>query len=371
MRTKVFVFELNSYNTHLLPMYRNVLPVLFNDDQLSVQLFTLSSVKKRTQSFINANVSPLDRPSLKYFLPTKTMRGLYYRHAIQRLINHQKPDAIVFNTLEPKPYLDVFKAINHPIKIGLLHNPSRLKSDYNAKSKNELLFCLFDYNYARLKQAGLKIDGYFSPFHKCIETTSINREVDRIEIAVQGIISYSRRNYPFLIELAKAISLRHTSCNIIFNILTNATHRDGPHFKETIKNKHLQNFFRFHKKLSDVDFFNQLANASYVMPLLNHRTGTYSLGKATSAYMHSGAYRVPLILDNKTAETWSISDNASIVYNSADNLVELLTAKTQEPDSLSKEYGRLIDRQIDSNYEFLRNLFKAHVIFKTIRTSNK
>ena len=367
MRTKVFVFELNSYNTHLLQIYRDVLPALLNDSQLSIQYFVLPTVSKRAKNIVGSNVSDLGRHSLKYFLPTKTMRGVYYRRVIQQLINSQKPDALVFNTLEPKPYLDVFKAINHPIKIGLVHNPLRFKSNYGVKLKNELLFCLCDYNYEVLKQADFKIDGYFSPFYKCMDVMLTQRKASRIEIVIQGVISYNRRNYSFLIELAKKISLHHSSCDIIFNILTDSTYRDGPHFREKINNAHLQKYFRFHDRLSDIKFFNQLANTCYVMPLLNHQQGTYSLGKATSAHLHSGAYGVPLILDRKTAETWRINDNASIVYDSANNLIELLTSKTQARNSLSKEYSRLIDKKIDSNKEFLRNLFKTHEIFRPIR----
>ena len=367
MRIKVFVFELNTYHLEILPLYRAQLPALFDEKKISIHYFLNTAIAKRAETILGTSVTRLGNELVRYVFPTKTMRAFFYRHAIQKLINHHKPDVIVFNTLEPKPYQDLFKALDHPVKIGLVHNFETYNSHDKIKSENELLFCLHKYNYVTLNKADRKADGYFVPFNRCLDFVKTRHKIDQIEIAVPGIISYNRRNYLLLIQLAKTFALHNHSTKITFNILTNSTERDGPDFRKKIEEENLQKYFRFHRWLSDVDFFDQLANAHYVMPILNHDRGTYALGKVSAAFEHSGAYGVPLILDERTAQTWGLGKTNGIIYDSPDNLVELLLTKKVDRDSLSREYNLFVTRQMEENQEFLRNLSKSHEIFSRFR----
>tara|TARA_B100001123_G_scaffold450046_1_gene618232 strand:+ start:1605 stop:2711 length:1107 start_codon:yes stop_codon:yes gene_type:complete len=367
MRIKVFVFELNTYHLDILPLYRAQLPALFDEKKISIHYFLNIAIAKRAETILGGRVTRLGNKLLRYACPSKIMRAFFYRHAIQKLIDHHKPDVIVFNTLEPKPYHEIFKALDHPIKIGLVHNLKTYNSHDKIKSDTEFLFCLHKHNYVTLNKAGRKVDGYIVPFHRCLDIVKTRHEIDQIEIAVPGIISYNRRNYLLLIQLAERFSLHNHSTKITFNILTDSTQRDGPDLRKRIEEKNLQKYFRFHRWLSDVNFFTQLANAHYVMPILNHGRGTYALGKVSIAFGHSGAYGVPLILDERTAEIWGLDKKNGLIYDSLDNLVKLLLTKKVDRHSLSQEYNLFIKRQIEENREFLGNLSKSHKIFSRFR----
>ena len=222
----VLVIELNSFHLELLPMYQPLLPHLCGPE-IRIRYLVIPSLLDRAQAIVGDRAEKANPRWLKYSLPSKTLRARYYRRRIQRLVDRLQPAAVVFNTVEPVAYFSVFRHVRHPVKIGIVHNPKREGIDYSPRRSGELIFCLHDYNYHLLRK-DTPVDGYLSPFFRYREADSARRPDGRLEIAVQGVISFNRRDYPFLVALCERLAQRAPRKEFVFNILGDVRLRDGP-----------------------------------------------------------------------------------------------------------------------------------------------
>ena len=364
---KVLVFELNSFHIELLPMYRSLLPSLFDNRQLDIRYFLVPSVVERAREIVGERVFPLNPRRLRYVLPTKRMRTPYYRRRIQKLVDRLDPVAIVFNTVEPAAYFHVFRQIRHPIKIGIVHNPRRAGLDYELRGSGELIFCLHDYNY-RLLEKDKPLDGYFSPFFRCRDVPAATAPKDRIEIAVQGIVSFTRRDYLMLVTLCQKLARRSPTAPVQFNILGNADIRDGPELRQRVSDLGLGDYFQMYSWLPDRDFFQQIARADYVMPLVHQRQGNYAdHAKVTSAYGHSGAYGTPLILHRDTASLWGVPESACVTYVATEDLCDALLRGLDDRPRHAQRYQAIVAERIRQNRAVLENVAHNHLAFHAHR----
>ena len=363
---KVLVFELNSFHVEVLPTYPALMPSLFGD-RLDIDYFVLPALANRVRAAIGAHVHRLNSPHLRYVLPTKPFRAQYYRWRIQRMVDHLCPDAIVFNTLEPRPYFRVFQQLDHPLKIGIVHNPRRIGADYLSRGSAEMIFCLHDYNYSSLKKDGL-VDGYVSPFFKFLDVPLEPAPTTHVEIVVQGVISFSRRDYAMLIDVADRLTGVSPSSRVVFNILGDADIRDGPLLKQMVAERGVRDFFRFHSWLPDEEFFRTLQRARYVMPLLNPVSGAYAgTSKVTAAFGHSGAYGIPLLLHRETATQWGVPQSACVTYSSPDELETVLTHGVDDDGARASAYRTVIAEKISKNRRMLREIASTHPVFAAVR----
>ena len=363
---KVLVFELNSFHLEVLPTYPALMPSLFGD-RLDIDYFVLPALVKRARAAIGANVHRLNSPHLRYVLPTKPLRVGYYRWRIQRIIDQLCPDAIVFNTVEPPPYFRVFQQLDHPLKIGIVHNPRRDGADFLSRGSVELIFCLHDYNYRSLQEDGL-VDGYVSPFFKFLEVPQEPTPTAHVEIVVQGVISFSRRDYAMLIDVADRLRKASPSPRVVFNILGDADIRDGPMLKRMVAERGLHDSSRFHSWLPDKEFFQALQGAHYVMPLLNPASGAYAgTSKVTNAFGHSGAYSTPLLLHRETATQWSVPQSACVTYASPGELETVLAHGVDDYAARASAYRTLIAGKISENHRMLREMARRHPVFAAVQ----
>ena len=312
-------------------------------------------------------VHALNSSRLRYALPTKRLRSIYYRWRIQQLVDRLAPVAIVFNTAEPAPYLDTFRQIRHPLKIGVVHNPRRESLDYRMRKTGELVFCLHDYNYRLLKK-DKPVDGYLSPFFKYRDLPAESASDGRLEIAIQGVISFSRRDYPLLIGLGEELTRRSGACGVVFNILGDADSRDGPRLRRMISARGLERFFTVHRWLPDDEFFRQFQRADYVMPLVSPRHGAYADGaKVTAAYGHSGAYGTPLILQKEVAALWGVPESACVTYAGLEDLADQLIGGLGDRAGQVQQYRSLISGKVKENRRVLKELSRDHPAFAQTR----
>ena len=358
-----FVLELNSFHLELLPMYRALLPALFGAPPL-LRYFVLPTLVERARDVVGDDVVRVNPSWVRYALPWKPLRARYHQWHIQRMIDAANPDAVVFNTVEPAAFFQVFRQISHPLKIGVVHNPKREGIDYQPRDKSELIFCLHDYNYHRL-ETDKPVDGYFSPFFKFRAVDTVPRAHGPLEIAVQGVISFNRRDYPMLVSLCEGLSARSVSRRIVFNILGDASLRDGPTLQRLVRDRGLDEWFRFHTKLSDKGFFDELGRAHWVMPLLNARRDSYvGAAKVTAALGHAGAYGIPLILPLDTAELWGIPAEACVAFDGPDDLAQRLAEGLADRDAAARRHRQLIESKIRANCSFLEQLSRTHPAFE-------
>lgn len=355
----VLVLELNSFHLELFPMYRRLLPALLGE-RPDIRYFVLPGLAERARDIVGPGVQALNPSWLRFVVPSKSLRARYYQRRVQHLVDVIRPHAVVFNTIEPAPYLQVFRHIQHPLKVGIVHNPRREGMSYETRSSEELVFCLHDYNYRLLAQ-DKPVDGYLSPFFKYRNVDAVTPREGPLEIAVQGIISFNRRDYPFLISLAERIARGGATRPIVFNILGDARRRDGPRLRRLVADHGLDQQFRFHVGLPDGEFFDQLCRATYLMPLLNAQSDSYAgAAKVTAAYGHSGAYGIPMILHRDTAHLWEIGDDACLAFDGFVDLADRLAQDRVDRAALTTRYQQLISQKIRRNERMLETIAREH-----------
>ena len=367
---KVLVFELNSYHLELLPMYQPLLPSLFENRRLDIHYFVLPALVERAREAVGNQVFSLNTPRLRYLLPTKHLRAAYYRWRIQRLVDQLDPVAMVFNTVEPPAYLRVFRQIHHPTKIGIIHNPRRAGLDHARRGSGELIFCLHDYNYRLCAKEEL-VDGYLSPFFKYRDLAAARVPDDRVEIAVQGVISFARRDYPMLIDVCQLLAKRSTTPPVRFNIVGDADIRDGPKLRQMVAERGLDQYFRLHSWLADKEFFEQLGQADYIMPLISPGRGAYAeQAKVTAALGHAGAYGTPLLVHREIATLWGIPDDGCVRYSTTEDLGEMLVRGLGHRARMVQRHREVVAEKIRQNLDFLAELASSHPALRSARTQS-
>ena len=366
---KLLVFELNSFHVDLLPMYTQLFPAAFGDDHLDVQYFVLPRLVKRARGFVGDGVRELNSPMLRWVLPSKRLRSFYYRRRVQWIVDRSDATAVVFNTIEPVAYFRVFRSLRHPLKLGVVHNPHREGIDYEPRPANEIVLCLHDYNYRRL-EAEKPVDGWLSPFFRGGGMPRGATPADTTEIAVQGVVSFNRRNYRMLVDVCREFANTPHPPSILFNILGDSTIRDGPALRESVVRHRLERFFRFHRWLSDTEFTEQLQRADYIMPLLHQDEGQYSANaKVTLAYGNSGAYGIPLLLHRDLATEWGLPDDTCVTYAGVDELAQTLAQSLRDDMAAHAScYRQFVDAKIRENRDFLRRLVRHHQTFSHARS---
>ena len=229
-----------------------------------------------------------------------------------------------------------------------------------------MILCLFDYNYELLRPVK-PVDGYLSPFFENYVFPTRPRPHEKTEIAVQGIISFDRREYEMLIDVCRYWKTLPDQFSVVFNIVGDLEARDGPKLRRMIVEEGLQRFFKLHSWLPDRDFFQAVQQADYVMPLVSGRKGPYlSGGKVSLAYGHSGAYGKPMILHRDVASRWGVPEDLCVTYSSPESLADQLSRLTRDPDRVAR-YRQWIAGKIETNKSFLRRLAETHSAFASIR----
>ena len=364
---KVLVFELNSFHIELLPMCRVLMPSLFDNRELDIHYYLLPSLVERARDVVGAQVHTLNSSRLRYALPTKRLRSIYYRWRIQKLVDRLDPVAIIFNTVEPQVYLDTFRGIRHPLKIGIVHNPRRERIDYQTGGPGELIFCLHEYNY-HLLEKDKPVDGYLSPFFKYLDVSTESEVKERVEIAVQGVISFGRRDYPMLIELCEQLSRQTPRPNVVFNILGDADIRDGPKLRQRVTDLGLGNYFRLHSWLPALEFFRQLQRADYIMPLVSPRQRIYA--DNVNGHCRVRAFRCLWHASHPASGgrlAVGIPKSACVTYPGTEELGDTLLRGLDDRSRHARRYRAVVAEKIRQNLAILEDLTHNHPAFHAHR----
>ena len=314
----------------------------------------------RGRVIVGDRVTALYPSVLRYLFGPARVRAFLYRRRVPHLVRRLAPDAVILNTAEPAPYSELLRDLAHPVKLGLVHNPRRERLGDSDRDPTTLLFCLHEYNFHRLR-GELLVDGYLSPFFRYSERLSRPSSDAAIELAVQGIISFSRRDYLSLIDVARRLMARSPRPRVVFNILGDSSIRDGPRLRHLVMQHGLEPYFKLHRWLSDHEFFQQLQRAQYLLPLIAPHTGPYASGaKVSAAFGHSGAYGIPLLVQMQVAEGWGVPRDACVTYRDSTDLTDILAGRLVDHDVPAERYQSWIDAAIQRNRAHLRQLNAAH-----------
>ena len=222
----------------------------------------------------------------------------------------------------------------------------------STKEANEQYFVLSRLLFENFKEQ-LPLAGYLLPYFGQFKLPE-KAIGETVTVAVQGLISYKRRDYHFLLDAAKTMQERGIG-QICFNIIGNRHIQDGPEFFKTVETQGLAGYFRFYDELDDRAFAEQINASDCIMTLLHENQRQYYHDKTTASLSHAASYGKPLVLCRENAEAWDIGSADALIYDNVDSFITLIT----QPDALNavaERHRKNIAQAIDENITALESI---------------
>lgn len=338
---KVLIFELNNYHTETFPIYEKLLPTLLHDE-IDVEYFVMQKRYDDTAA-IYKKVHLLFGKWIFFFAKHLQFRVPFFIYRINRIIKEMSPDLVVFNTIEPERYYRIFKKIIAPKKLGLIHNP---KKNTVSKKTNEYYFVLSKILFENFKKS-IPLDGYLLPYFRQFDFP-VRGNNERLVIAVQGLVSFKRRDYPFLIEAAREMQKRGVS-DVVFNIIGSRHIRDAEAFLKMVQDGGVERYFLFYDELDDRAFFEQINDSDCIMTLLHQNQSHYYREKTTASCSHAAAYAKLLVLSKENADAWGVGSDMAIVYDGLESFVDTILTMRSSQDRITETFRRFIEQSIEEN----------------------
>jgi len=341
---RVLVFELNPYHTETFSIYSYYLPKIFNQ-KVDIKYFVLPQKYNDLKEEVYKNdIFQIVSKNTYFFIKHFGLRKVFYTLKIKQLIKNLNPDLIIFNSVEPKGNFQIFKKINFKKKWGLIHNP--LSNDI----ENIASFFVLSKTLYEKYQSKYNLLGYMLPYFKEFDFQEKKFNQNKIIIGAQGIVKFSRKDFLFLIKLAKKLKEKNIS-NIKFNIIGSENKKDWIKLKKQILTEKLESFFILHKSLSDEKFFKEINDCDFLIALLHERQKIYFEDKISATLSHAAAYSKPLILWDQNAKAWEIDKEGAIVYKDLDDLVDKL--QNMNYDKMKEDFKKQIEEKIKRSLEYL------------------
>jgi hypothetical protein len=354
---KACVFELNKFHTEVFPVYENLLPDIFPNREIKIDYFVIPRKYRQLKMVYGESLHEIYNSAI-YFLCSKTgLRRFYFRFVVNRAIRQYQPDLVIFNSIVPKRCWYVFESIQNRMKFGLIHGFGEVR---HRKMKRTHYFVLGEKVFQKHQKQD--IDAYLLPFFPQFRLAPESSH-DEWVVAIQGNINFKRRNYPLLVETAAELKRRNIQ-GISFNIIGGLDGRDAYRLIGMVRDKGVMEYFRFHRSLDDKEFFREIANSHYLMPLLGDAQRKYlTHDTITSTYSHSAAYNKPMILSAQNAKIWDIDNRTALIFSDMHGLVELIQNLPKEENyrELCESFNEWKEQRIKENKRLLRKVFNIDV----------
>jgi hypothetical protein len=346
---KVLVFELNNYHTETFPVYENLLPSLLKSEGLDIRYFVVNE-KVDELSKVYPRVKPIAGKCVSFLVRHLQLRIPYFRYAIQKIINREDADLVIFNSIEPKRNFQIFRALKARNKLALVHNPLNESYDNLQKESNEYFFVLSKIVYDKYSTK-MPLDGYFLPFFKMYD---LKKKVNdgRIVVGVQGLLNYNKRDYSHLLAIATALREKNLN-HVVFSIIGTLNKKDGARFLLSVEEAGLKDFFIFHPEMDDRTFAEKLSECDFLITLLTEKYAFYYRDKTSASFSHSAAYNIPLILTRENADAWHLDENVALIYESVDGLAEKFQGANVQNRTIQERYEQFIEKTKEVNRAFL------------------
>ncbi len=350
---KVCVFELNKFHTEVFPVYENLLPAIFPDRNIKIDYFVIPGKYRQLKMVYGEALHEIYNAAI-YFVCSKTgLRKFYFRSVVGTAIRQYQPDLVIFNSIVPKRCWYVFESIQDRMKFGLVHGFGEVR---HRKMERTHYFVLGEKVFQKHQKQD--IDAYLLPFYPQFRSAPENRPGEWV-IAIQGIINFKRRNYPLLVETAAELKRRNIQ-GISFNIIGGLNSRDATRLAGMVRDNGVMEYFRFHRSLDDKEFFREIADSHYLMPLLGDAQEKYlTHDTITATYSHSAAYNKPMIISANNAKVWEINSRTALIYRDMRELVDLIQDLPKEESyrKLCESLNEWKEQRIEENKRLLREVF--------------
>lgn len=351
---KIFVFEFFPFHAHNLCLHPHLIKMMFADTEFEFHYFLNPSLFSEktyipnnhlcTRTVSHRTIQALQK--LKLLKIWAVIKFYFY-------VKVSRPEIIIFNSLEKGISLTLFKLLKKTCKISLVHNPDNIEL---RKDQHSIHLSMNKYIYENFSS---KLDGYCLSFYGP-QAKHKNRETDdTFIISVPGSISFKRRNYELIIDIAKKLKLSgHPNYKVLFNIIGAANKKDGPKLKKIIDDLGINEYFKFHTKVNDEEFIQAICESDALIPLITDPQSPYFSVKNSATYSHSARYSKPMIIPEHCANAWRIPYDSCITYEECEDLADkLLTIKSDIPD-IANSYKTHIDQMLRDNKNHLLNVAK-------------
>jgi len=348
---RVVVVEPHGYHTFFLRMYAELLPSLLGTDELDIRYIVRRKLVESTRALLgpgalveSPGVGPVDLG------PGNPVGSAWFKFRVSALIRRHAPDVLIFNTLDSGPAQTLFRRLPADVKVGLLHNPHALRSW--RPGAGELIACLHRHDYEAMRDA-LPITTYFSPYFLPEYQRQQPKEDTLLRVAVGGVISFDRRDYELLVQVAALLAARGVVDQVVFDIVGESKIRDGPRLRRLVEAGGLGDFFQFHSGLTDGEFFQRLSDADFICALVHPRKGPYGKGKVSAAYGNSGALGRPLLIHGAVARRIHLPESVCATYEDADDLVGIILSGRALAEELTAPYRKYVLGELAANRDHL------------------
>ena len=234
------------------------------------------------------------------------------------------------------------------LAIGIVHNPEDLI--WKERPHNVQLFGLSENFFDGHSE---KLDGYMLPyFAHAVPPRKVRDPIPLI--GVQGHVDRQRRDYDFLLQVAAELKRRNVlPCR--FNIIGTLFHET---LQKRVETKGLDQYFIFHRRLSDVEFYSELMRCEFLMPLLGTRHKKYFYDKISATLSHPATFNIPMIIWKQNALAWRMDMDCVLTYEGLDDLSDTL-CHLASVESLRLRYAKFVEQQIQRCLMQLNGLFPS------------
>ncbi len=352
---RVAVVEPHAYHTSFLRMYAELLPSLLGTGALEIRYLVRGKLIESIRALLGAEAAveslalgPVDLG------PGHAVGSWWVRQRAGAFVSSYKPDVLILNTLDGEIGQGLFRQLPARVKIGLLHN-AHTEGPVWQPGAGESIACLHRYNYEALRDE-LPITAYFSPYF----IPRYNRQRPPLgaplRIAVPGVISFDRRDYELLVDVAERLAAAGLASRVVFDIVGESRGRDGPRLRRLVESRGFGRFFRFHTDLTDSEFFQRLCNADFICALVRPGEGPYARGKVTLAYGNSGALGRPLLVHRAVALRTQLPESVCATYESVDDVLDVIRTGREAAEDLVAPYQRYVRDELAANREHLSDV---------------
>ncbi|MCV6608578.1 MAG: hypothetical protein OIF32_10220 [Campylobacterales bacterium] len=349
----ILVVELNKYHTETLPVYNAFLNSIFEKNDINIEYVV--NPHKYSEAFNRfEKVSQVISKIGFFFIFHLQLRTIFYKFKLQRIIKKNKIDAVVFNTIEPKRHYKVFKSLKVDKKIGVIHNIGEIDV---KKSLDEKYFLMVDYAFENLKDRYDYLDGYFLAVFPNLEFKHKKASRDFVQISISGHVDFKKRNFSQLIEVCQKLKEKKVN-NIKFNIVSSVDGAgEGRKLVELAKENQLEEFFIFHSYLDDEDFFKNIYESDFVLPLVNTENKQFLYDRLTASYSMACSYKKVMILEDSVRSGWNLSSESVLSYKNTEELVDTLIHLSDGMfSSIQEKFIKEIDFKISENKKLLQSI---------------
>lgn len=332
-------------------MYEHWLPLLTGNTQLNIRYFAHPDLMRDLAFPEAGRLAPIP-PSAAWRKRLPSTRAQWFLHErfLRAQIRQHRADWVVVNTTEYGYSAAMVQRTTGVKKILIAHNPERLGWQRQGDTS---VFCMNEYIYRSVRDS-VALDGYMLSFFPPVRFT--DPVINAVPlVGVPGGVSFKRRDYGTLIELAR--SWGSGAGAAVFNIISEVDFKEGRRLWQQVHDAKLERHFRFHHRLTDRDFARQVYECDYLLPLVGNADRSYLTQKNSATFSHAARYGKPMLLTDEEAAAWEIPAPACGVYGDAAGLGRLLGKQRPEITPMHEAFVQHVASMIDANERLLR----AHV----------